>query len=208
MTTAIATSNGRARKSLADQIDRLEGILDGLAEALNEAVVQAVRQAVTVAVRTALAEALANPDLRARMVVAPAADVGPRPSMLKRLMAAARRTKNRITTAIGRFGRWVFGSVRALPRNTGRLARASWRVNWRGLRWLGASARKLPSQIWRMRGPVLLALSVGGVVAWGCYVAGPIIAATVGGLAGAVETLSARARRLQMRPMAVAKGRT
>ncbi len=59
-----------------------------------------------------------------------------------------------------------------------------------------------------MRGPVLLALSVGGVVAWGCYVAGPVIAATVGGLAGAAETLSARARRLQMRPMVMPAGTT
>jgi hypothetical protein len=78
MTMTIAT-NGRARKSLADQIDRLDGILDGLAGALNEAVVQAVRQAVTVAVKAALAEALAHPDLRQRLTAAPAAEVGPRP---------------------------------------------------------------------------------------------------------------------------------
>ena len=55
---------------------------------------------------------------------------------------------------------------------------------------------------------MLLALSVGGVVAWGCYVAGPLIAAAVGGLAGAAETLSARARRLQMRPMVMPAGTT
>ena len=54
----------------------------------------------------------------------------------------------------------------------------------------------------------MLALSVGGIVAWGCYVAGPVIASAIGGLAGAAETLSARARRLQMRPMVVSAGAT
>src|SRR5438045_2724737 len=101
MTTALATNNGRARKSLADQIDRLDSILEGLAGALNEAVVQAVRQAVTVAVKTALAEALAHPELRQRLVAAPTVELGPRPSLLKRLRAATGRTVNRITTAAG-----------------------------------------------------------------------------------------------------------
>jgi hypothetical protein len=34
MTTT--TTNGRTRKSLAEQIDRLDAILDGLADALND----------------------------------------------------------------------------------------------------------------------------------------------------------------------------
>jgi hypothetical protein len=205
MTMAIAT-NGRARKSLAEQIDRLDGILDGLAGALNEAVVQEVRQAVTVAVKAALAEALVHPDLRKRLTAAPAAEIGPRPSLFKRLLAAARQTVSRMTAAVGRFGRRVVGAVRRLPTTTGRLAQASWRMAWAGLRRVGAAARRLPAVIWRLRGPVLLALSVGGVVAWGCYVAGPLIASAVGGLAGAAETLTARARRLQMRPIVMTAG--
>jgi hypothetical protein len=66
--TTTTNTNGRVRKSLAEQIDRLDGILDGLADGLNEAVVIAVKQAVVVAVREAvqavLAEVLANPQLR------------------------------------------------------------------------------------------------------------------------------------------------
>jgi hypothetical protein len=42
-----------------------------------------------------------------------------------------------------------------------------------------------------------MAVSVGGTVGWGCDVAGPVIASAVGGVAGAAETLSARARRPQ-----------
>jgi hypothetical protein len=45
------TTNGRERKSLAEQIDRLDGILDGLAQGLEQAVVAAVQAAVGLAVR-------------------------------------------------------------------------------------------------------------------------------------------------------------
>jgi hypothetical protein len=205
MTTTMI-SNGRARKTLAEQIDRLDGILDGLADALNMAVAQAVKEAVEIAVKAALAETMARPELRSRLSAAPVAEMGPRPSAIKRLLAATRRTASRVTTAIGRFGRWVVGAVRRLPANARKLAVTSWRLAGICLRSLVAGARRLAALTWRLRGPVLLALSVGGVVAWGCYVAGPLIASAVGGLAGAAETLSARARRLQGRPMIVAVG--
>jgi hypothetical protein len=48
------TTNGRDRKSLAEQIDRLDGILDGLAPGLEQAVVAAVQAAVGLAVREAV----------------------------------------------------------------------------------------------------------------------------------------------------------
>src|SRR5271157_422231 len=74
MTTTLNSSvstNGRSRKSLADQIDRLDQILDGLADGLNEAVADAVKQAVAVAVQEAvrgiLTEVLTNPDLLAKL---------------------------------------------------------------------------------------------------------------------------------------------
>src|SRR3954454_2405529 len=62
--------NGRARKSLADQIDRLDRVLDGLAEGLNEAVAAEVQRAVGLAVReavqAAIREVLTGPDLADR----------------------------------------------------------------------------------------------------------------------------------------------
>jgi len=62
-----ATRNGTVRKSLAEQIDRLDQVLDGLAENLNGALAAAVQeatgQAVQQAVRQALAEVLTNPDV-------------------------------------------------------------------------------------------------------------------------------------------------
>jgi hypothetical protein len=50
--------------------------------------------------------------------------------------------------------------------------------------------------LWQLRTPVLLALGVGGTVAVACYLAGPVFAAAVGGLASAKDTLAARMRRV------------
>jgi hypothetical protein len=67
-TTTTMASNGKLRKSLADQIDRLDGILDGLADALNGAVTSAVKDAVGQAVREAVhslaAEIQSHPAVR------------------------------------------------------------------------------------------------------------------------------------------------
>jgi hypothetical protein len=63
--------NGTTRKTLASQLDRLDGILDGLSEGLDQAVAQAVREAVGLAVQEAvqavLTELLTNPALREQL---------------------------------------------------------------------------------------------------------------------------------------------
>ena len=72
MTTTTTNTDGRTRKSLAEQIDRLDAILDGLGDALNEAVAAAVSEAAGRAVREAvqgvLAEVLTNPALHERAI--------------------------------------------------------------------------------------------------------------------------------------------
>jgi hypothetical protein len=66
-----ATTNGRERKTLAAQIDRLDTMLDGLADGLNDAVAQAVQGAVALAVKEAvqavLTEVLTNPAVLAKL---------------------------------------------------------------------------------------------------------------------------------------------
>ena len=56
-------TNGQARKSLSEQIDRLDSILDGLSDALQ----QAVAEAVQAAVKAVLTELLSKPELLARI---------------------------------------------------------------------------------------------------------------------------------------------
>jgi hypothetical protein len=74
MTTTTTNSNGRTRKSLAEQIDRLDAILGGLSEALEGAVAAAVKEAAGRAVREAvqavLAEVPTNPAFRKRALSA------------------------------------------------------------------------------------------------------------------------------------------
>jgi hypothetical protein len=94
MTTTTTNADGRARKTLAEQIDRLDAILDGLGDALNEAVAAAVSQAagraVKGAVQAVLAEVLTNAALRERTLhvdsqPAPRTESAPLPRPLARL---------------------------------------------------------------------------------------------------------------------------
>jgi hypothetical protein len=66
----MTNTDGRTRKSLSEQIDRLDAILDGLSDGLTETVAAAVSEAagraVKEAVQAVLAEALSNPALRER----------------------------------------------------------------------------------------------------------------------------------------------
>ncbi len=104
MTTASV--NGRVpRKQLADQLDRLDSIIDCLADALPGAVRDAVAESLTSAVKQLVADALADPAALAliRQTFAPAptlapvpepvaAEVAPtaKPSFLERLRARVR----------------------------------------------------------------------------------------------------------------------
>src|SRR5688572_11059125 len=109
-TTPVPTSSGRAKKSLAHQIDRLDAILDGLAEALNGAVADAVKEAVGAAVaetiKVVLTEVLANPELVARL--APASPASPpAPTWRDRHAAAAHRVRGATSSA----ARWMKRAV-------------------------------------------------------------------------------------------------
>src|SRR5262245_59456795 len=86
MAMTTTTTNGSVRRTLASQLDRLDGILDALSDGLNEAVATAVEgaveravrlavgQAVKEAVQAVLTEVLTNADLLATLrAVLPAA---------------------------------------------------------------------------------------------------------------------------------------
>jgi hypothetical protein len=70
----MSKTNGQIRKSLGEQIDRLDAMLNGLAEGLTDAVAQAVKDAVGTAVKEAvqgvLRETLTSPELLVRLQAA------------------------------------------------------------------------------------------------------------------------------------------
>jgi hypothetical protein len=190
MTTTLnpnTTTNGRIRKSLAEQIDRLDHILDGLADALNQSVADAVKQAVTLAVQEAiqgiLAEVLANPDLLAKLrgLVSQSTATTSAPVTA----AAPAVTPSRVGTLTGKVGSWLgrgWRSVRqACTSVVGNVANA-------------LSAAKRPWQtIRQFRFPLLTALGVGIAVGVLAFCGGPFIAAVTGWIAGFVTTLAAQA---------------
>jgi len=66
--TATSTMNGKPqRKQLADQLDRLDTIIDALADGLNQAVADACREGTRLAVKDAIVEIMTNPELRAML---------------------------------------------------------------------------------------------------------------------------------------------
>lgn len=172
--TATTISNGRARKSLEQQIDRLDAILDGLAEALNGAVADAVKEAVGVAVqeavRAVLKEVLTNPELA--RATAPKAEEKPRRSFPRRAWS------------------WTAGKVCAAGRLAKQAVCSGWSVATTRLApAIGAAvvATRLARTSPRTVG---VACGVGLLVGVGCYLCGPVAASVVSGACGAIGALA------------------
>jgi hypothetical protein len=180
--TTQTTDNGRTRKSLAGQIDRLDTILDGLSEGLNESVAEAVKEAVGIAVREAVqavfTEILMNPAILAKMQPKAAVPSKPKITLRQRLATlgkgikerccgAAQRVKTGCQRLLGWLGTCSHQSIHAasnLLNHTRILGRFKWQL--------------------------LMALVVGTLVAAGAYFASPWLAVAVSGVGGFATTLS------------------
>src|SRR3954462_3597352 len=95
--SATAT-NGKPRKQLSDQLDRLDAqmdradaILDALSEGLNGAVAEPAKDGVRAAVKEAVIELLTDPDLRNALHRASAPLAEARPLLWDRLKARVRQ---------------------------------------------------------------------------------------------------------------------
>ena len=90
-----ATTNGKPRRQLADQLDRLDGIIDALSDGLNQAVADAARDGTRAAIADILKDLLTDPEVM--HLVRTAAGTPPatttsdgRPSLLARVGRAVR----------------------------------------------------------------------------------------------------------------------
>jgi hypothetical protein len=206
MNATTTNQNGKtARKSLSEQIDRLDDILDGLAENLNAAVVDAVagavKDAVTVAVQeavhAAILEVLTNAELRKRLGVIPTPVSQPSAPVVVVLANAARRcwkwltgaydtaktvTKKAASKALGAMHRTVAEMCVKVQEAREQVAVKA-RTGWMLAVALAAVAKRFRKQL-------LVALAVGVLVGVACYVGGREIASVGCGLAGFVCSLA------------------
>jgi hypothetical protein len=191
MSNTTNTIGRSQRKTLASQLDRLDGIIDTLADGLNEAVADVVRQAVAAAVEQAveavLREVLARPEVlrhlaaQAAPVPAPVEAKAGGPSALSRAWAGL---KARLAGAFTR----ARDAVRQTRCRVGRALRRGrvglvekLRSGWERVR---SGARKA----WRFRGPALWSAGVGLAVGVAGYLAGPVASAVALGLCGAAAS--------------------
>lgn len=193
MSTMNGSLSARQRKSLADQIDRLDGILDGLADALNGAVADAVKEAVGAAVKEAvqavLREVLTNPQLTRVVADAhrPTAEpVEPKP-VANGVAAAAKRVLSAVTAA----GVWAVARAKWVVRSTARTAAAVVSKADTCVRDTRAAVSVVAALAGITRRRVLVAAGIGMAVAVGCYLAGPVVASAACGLAASAASVAA-----------------
>jgi hypothetical protein len=118
----VLTEAPLRRKSLAEQIDRLDRILDGLADGLTGAVTDATRAGARAAIREALVEVLTDPDLRYRLVPRAAApNLAPCRTRWRRAVRATRARVDRALAPLARRWRAARTVVRAVRTNVPRV---------------------------------------------------------------------------------------
>jgi hypothetical protein len=202
MTTTVTNptppANGKARaerKSLAQEIDRLDRMLEGLSDSLNEsvaaAVQDAVRGAVTLAVQAAVQEVLASPAFldRIRAAAAPAQPAPARPAPAGPGLFA------RMATTLKGWAVQGWAWAKATVADVSAAAKACWAEMKSRAASAWARAKVLAWLLWGLlcllRRPLLVAAGVGLAVAVGCYLAGPLVGALVSGTGGVLTTLAA-----------------
>jgi hypothetical protein len=205
-----ASENGRARKSLASEIERLHEILDRLSENLDTAVATAVagavKQAMTAAVQeaahAAVIEVLANKEVHQWLDVTPTPASQPPVTAAVRLADTARRwwtwlagaardTCDTVTTVAQTLtvraleaAQHFLATGRAKAKQVRDQVTAGVRVGWMRLVVVATLARQL-----RRRLPV--ALGVGVAVGLVAYLVGPLVVPVACGLAGFAISLLA-----------------
>jgi len=174
---SATSTNNTVRRTLASQLDRLDGILDALSEGLNGAVADAVREAtgtaVEQAVEKALLSVLTNPDVNALLggVIRPPQST-PSPASLPEDNPAGQRGHLPAGHQVGRQVRSAGAACSSI----------------------GSKLKAGLVGLWRLRTRLLAAITVGAGVGVGAYFAGPWVSALVAGTVACAVNLFGRAR--------------
>jgi hypothetical protein len=174
-------TNGKPRKQLSDQLDRLDeqlqrhdSILDALAEGLNGAVAEATKDGTRLAVKDAVIELLTDPVLRAALHTATAPPSEPGATIWSRLKAKVRRAAARAVESTRPLRQAVAARIAAAHR-------------------AGVAATGPARVAWRLRKVLLVGLGVGVVAAAVAYAGGQSVGAALSGIGAAVTTVAVQA---------------
>ena len=196
MTTANGTMNARtARKSLSDQLDRFDAMLDGLSEAIPQVIADSVREAVAEAVRQAveasIREVLSRPELlraalekhapTATLFVPPAT---PEPPPMKEKVAGI---ASRLCEKVKQAASLVKEKVTEVCTSACQVGKQAAQIAVNAPTLIKAIAKAA----WALRKPCAIAVGVGVVCATVCYMGGQIFSSIANGASGAAITLSA-----------------
>jgi hypothetical protein len=183
-------TNSKVRKSLSEQIDRLDKILDGLAEALNGAVADAVTQAVSLAVKeavqTVLTEVLSNPNLRAQLQGSAVAPIAPGTDTATR--STTTRLVDRVAQNAAYLANWCTARLHVLAQ-----------LGRRAVQQVRRIATDLFARLQGLRllvPPLAAALLLGVGTGVAAYCVGPWLAGVVGGAGSLGLRLALSMRRL------------
>ena len=169
------TMNGAAqRKTLASQLDRLDGIINAMADGLPKTIADVLREAVTVAVQetiqTVITELLSQPERLRQLAGLNAPAPAPVPAPSEPVVPPQNQTSPASATSkLRRVWTWVCSKVPDV------------RQGWRD------AGRK----VWQHRYLVGVSLAIGAMVGCTGYVAGPVLSSLALGLCGAAMSAGA-----------------
>jgi hypothetical protein len=186
MSATTSVTNGKPqRKQLADQLDRLDAILDAIAEGLPGAVTDACREGARAAVKDAIIEIVTNPELRALLgstapaPVAAAQSPEPepepkKPGLWSRLKAKLAAARDAVTGAATRAKGAVTARCRAARDTVATLGQtAGEALPWKRMLWVSAG--------------------VGLAVGVGCLIMPQTVAACVGAVSATATAAAVQA---------------
>lgn len=198
--SATVTTNGKPRKQLADQIDRLDTIIDCLADNLNQAVADAAKEGSRTAVKEILLEVLTDPTvldlIRGSVVVSPPVAPSAPSQWRTTIAAAAQKAASAVKSGWMAVRARVAGVARAITDRVSAPVRAVSTTVTNAVEAVKVVAMATPA----MRSAVL----IGVTVAAGVAVAAAISPTLAGGLAGIVAGVTAFGVRVGLSARAAA----
>jgi hypothetical protein len=182
MSATTTATNGKPRKQLSVQLDRLDSILDAIAEGLPGAVTDACREGARAAVKDAIIEIVTNPELRALLGPAQPAPAAPvpvsepvpepkKPGLWSRLKAKVAAARGAITGAATKAKEAVAARCKAAGDTVVAVGKAAGEaLPWKRVLWVSAA----------------VGLTVGVM----CLVVPHAVAASVGAVSAATTTVA------------------